>query len=131
MNPFYKLSIDRFNDNYISGWCFHRFRELHHLQLALYCKGECLGKMTADQFREDLHALGIHPTGKCGFELITNRRIAKGEIGVKLIDSSSDTIILEVNRDKFQKNKTPNPVSIIKSVVSLLNREKETILSSL
>lgn len=128
MNPFYKIGIDRVDDNYISGWCFHRFRKLHHLKLALYCNDECLGEMKADRFREDLLALGIHPTGKCGFKLITNRRIAKGEVGIKLIDSSSDTILLEVDSDNFSINKRPNPFDIIKSVVSSLSREKETIL---
>ena len=74
MSIFYKISIDRVNANYISGWCFHRFRPGRPVQLECYQNGKLRAEAEASIFREDLKTLGIHPTGKCGFEFIPESR---------------------------------------------------------
>ena len=70
MNIFYKISIDRVNANYISGWCFHRFKPNKLTILQCFQGDELVAEVEAINFREDLKALGLHPSGKCGFELI-------------------------------------------------------------
>ena len=55
---------------YISGWCFHRFRKQDPVDLGLSINNKMIKKTSADRFREDLRELGLHPTGKCGFEFI-------------------------------------------------------------
>ncbi len=68
MNPFYKIAIDRVNANYLSGWCFQRFRPDRPVRLHCRVGGRVVAETTADRFREDLVALGIHSSGHCGFE---------------------------------------------------------------
>lgn len=68
MNPFYKIAIDRVNANYLSGWCFHRLRPDRPVRLLCRLGGRVVAETTADRFREDLVALGIHRSGRCGFE---------------------------------------------------------------
>jgi hypothetical protein len=70
MNPFYKIAIDRVNANYLSGWCFRRSRPLEPVRIQCRCGGRVLAETVADRWREDLQALGVHPTGRCGFELL-------------------------------------------------------------
>ena len=74
MNIFYKISIDRVNANYISGWCFHRFHPNRPVQLECYQNEQLQAAAEASIFREDLKVLGVHPTGKCGFEFIAETR---------------------------------------------------------
>lgn len=71
MNIFYKISIDHVNGNYISGWCYHRLWKTRPLVLQLYRGGELIAETTCDRFREDLKALRLHPTGRCGFEFVS------------------------------------------------------------
>ena len=70
MSLFYKISIDRVNTKYISGWCFPRLRPNASLQLQCWCEDKLLAEARADLFREDLVELAIHPTGACGFEFM-------------------------------------------------------------
>lgn len=70
MSLFYKISIDRVNTKYISGWCFQRFRPNVSLQLQCWCEDKLLAEARADLFREDLVELAVHPTGACGFEFV-------------------------------------------------------------
>jgi hypothetical protein len=79
MNPFYKIAIDRVNANYLSGWCFHRFRPDQPVRLQCRLKGRVVAETIADRFREDLPALGIHRSGRCGFELLFNPETAGGD----------------------------------------------------
>jgi hypothetical protein len=72
MNIFYKISIDRVNANYISGWCFHRFKPTMPVQLECHQNEQLRGTAEASIFREDLKTLGVHPTGKCGFEFLAD-----------------------------------------------------------
>lgn len=67
MNIFYKIAIDHVNFNYISGWCHHRFFKERVIVLQLFIDNRLIGETTCDRFREDLKALHVHPTGKCGF----------------------------------------------------------------
>ena len=73
MNVFYKISIDRVNANYISGWCFHRLYPHRTVRLECVQNDTLQAKTEASLFREDLKALGVHPSGKCGFELIPEK----------------------------------------------------------
>ena len=70
MNVFYKISIDRVNVNYISGWCFHRLWREKPLALQCIQNGRLVAETKADKLREDLQALKIHPSGRCGFEIV-------------------------------------------------------------
>ena len=72
MNVLYKISIDRLNANYISGWCFHRIYPNRPVRLQCYQNNELRAETEASIFREDIKALGIHPSGQCGFEMITD-----------------------------------------------------------
>ena len=128
MNPFYKISIDQVNDNYISGWCFHRLKKSRCVQLALYCGGECLGEISAEQFREDLHALGVHPSGKCGFEMVFNRKILQGEGALELVDMSSGKLLYKIEWEHFSIKKRIPFGKFITSVISFSPAGKEKIL---
>lgn len=75
MNLFYKISIDRAKANYISGWCFYRFARLKKVDLELYLGEKLIAETKAEIFREDLQALGVHPTGECGFEMIFDHQL--------------------------------------------------------
>ncbi|MGI9536744.1 MAG: hypothetical protein ACR2PB_06725 [Desulfocapsaceae bacterium] len=111
MNIFYKISIDRVNANYISGWCFHRFQPKRTVDLQCFQDGVLLGEAEASMFREDLRALAIHPTGKCGFEFIPDNpdgfdyskpiSIILKEKGTKLADISDEGAVSDSN-DIFQ-----------------------------
>jgi hypothetical protein len=81
MNFYHKLAIDRLNRNYISGWCYQRFNKRTVVNLCLRYKGKVVGQTSANIFREDLLELGLHPTGKCGFELIIDPPVASFEKG--------------------------------------------------
>ncbi|SDP49378.1 hypothetical protein [Desulforhopalus singaporensis] len=63
----YKYAVDVFKRSYISGWCFHRFDKKRSVVLEFYEGDKLLGKAEANQYREDLKALNVHPDGKCGF----------------------------------------------------------------
>ncbi|MCG6931092.1 MAG: hypothetical protein LJE64_11105 [Desulfofustis sp.] len=103
MSLFYKISIDHVNANYISGWCFNRFRKQAVVVLQCYRKDQLIGESRADKFREDLKALGIHPSGRCGFEFIFE---AKGwsdpaqPLSIRAKGSSSDLVSLPLNDDR-------------------------------
>ena len=72
MTILYKISIDRVNANYISGWCFRRFQPDRPVLLECYQNEKLQAAAEASIYREDLKKLGIHPSGKCGFEFITD-----------------------------------------------------------
>lgn len=78
MNPFYKIAIDRVNANYLSGWCFHRFRPDRPVRLHCRIGGRVVAETVADRFREDLAALGIHRSGRCGFEFVLDAEHGAG-----------------------------------------------------
>ncbi len=93
---FHKIAIDRFQPNYISGWCYHRFNKIRAVELCLRHNGKIISRAAADRFREDLLELGLHPTGKCGFELIIDPAIARSETGVFLLTPINSTSPLAV-----------------------------------
>ena len=115
MNVFYKISIDRVNASYISGWCFHRFYQNRTIVLQCFQNGELMAEAEASMFREDLKTLAIHATGKCGFELIPDRpddfdlskpiSICLKEKGTKLTDISPAGVVDEP-KNIYHKVKT-------------------------
>lgn len=85
MNFFYKTVIDRVHANYISGWCFHRFAKSKKVKLLLWQGDSLIGETCAELFREDIAELGLHPTGKCGFELLIDQTLdTKKPISLKV-----------------------------------------------
>jgi len=67
MNWLFKISIDVFSREFISGLCLRRFGQNPPLTLDFFSGSTLLGSCTPDNAREDLVAQGIHPTGRCGF----------------------------------------------------------------
>ena len=96
MNFVHKIAIDRFHQNYISGWCYHRFNKRKAVTLCLRHNGKIVGRTTADMFREDLLELGLHPTGKCGFEIIIDPTAVFSGTGVFLLTPINSTRPLAV-----------------------------------
>ena len=64
----FQVFIDVLNDHRISGWCFDLHDPGTPARLTFYADGQKLGDVAADTHREDLKALNLHPTGRCGFE---------------------------------------------------------------
>lgn len=107
MNFFHKISIDRLNSNYISGWCYNRVNKRKVVDLCLRYRGEVISRTSANIFREDLLELDLHPTGKCGFELIIDPPVGRFE-------KKAYTLTLE---------HSVRPLAVIDS--DLFNREKK------
>lgn len=102
MRYFYKMAIDLANDRYLSGWCFHRLHAEKPVELECRLDEEVIAKATADIFREDLRELGVHPTGRCGFELVLQPRAPYPSgstltIGLK----GSSAILRQISTDTF------------------------------
>lgn len=70
MKYYYKMAVDRANARYLSGWCFHRLHVEKPVELECLLDKHVIATATADLLREDLRELGVHPTGRCGFELV-------------------------------------------------------------
>lgn len=103
MNPFYKIAIDRVNANYLSGWCYHRFRPEAAVRLQCRVGGQVLGEATADHFREDLRELGIHPSGRCGFEFVFRHDdpLLTGAF-LEIVAAGSPLPLLRLSTDTFR-----------------------------
>ena len=65
----YKGIAGKISENSIVGWVFHKEKQEIAL-IEIYCNGKLLSKVKADKKREDLKKQNIHPTGKCGFEMV-------------------------------------------------------------
>ncbi|MCP3931907.1 MAG: sulfotransferase family 2 domain-containing protein [Bacteroidetes bacterium] len=75
MARFTRFAIDLINNQRISGWCYSRFRKKHPLKLQLFIDDVLFGEVTADEFRQDLFDLSVHPTGRCGFTYELPKRL--------------------------------------------------------
>ncbi len=98
MNVLYKISIDRFTPQYISGWCYSRLNKQQVVNLCLRYNGEVISRAAADLFREDLLELGLHPTGRCGFELVVDPPadgFGNGAYTLTLAQSSHPLLVLD------------------------------------
>jgi len=62
--------IDVINEEYISGWCFHRIFPRHSLRLEFHVGTEPIGHTFCNRARDDVKQAGLHPTGSCGFEFV-------------------------------------------------------------
>ena len=65
----YKGAAGQITSKSIRGWVFHEERE-ESIMLEIYKNDEFLCVVAADQMRNDLKQRHMHPTGKCGFEVI-------------------------------------------------------------
>ena len=63
--------LDEVSDDRIAGWGFRPGRE-HPATVILMMDGVEIQRTLADQFRADLVALNVHPTGMCGYEFLPN-----------------------------------------------------------
>lgn len=103
MNPFYKIAIDRVNANYLSGWCMHRFRPDRPVRLHCRIGGRVVAEATADRFREDLVALGIHRSGRCGFEFVlADEHAAAGGQVLEITVPGSVPALLRLSTDSLE-----------------------------
>ncbi|MEJ2177565.1 MAG: hypothetical protein P8Y12_06360 [Gammaproteobacteria bacterium] len=67
--------IDVINEEYISGWCFHRIIPRHSLRLEFQLGTEPIGHTFCNKARDDVQRAGLHATGSCGFEFIFPRHL--------------------------------------------------------
>lgn len=77
--------IDVINDEYISGWCFHRIIPQHSLRLEFHVGTELIGHSFCNRARDDVRQAGLHATGSCGFEFVFPKHLdlsATGEFRV-------------------------------------------------
>lgn len=79
MNLFYRHSVDLFQDNLISGWCYHRMYKQRYVKLLVIADGVEISMVTANIFREDLYEQKVHPSGECGFRIILPREAREAE----------------------------------------------------
>lgn len=102
MKYFYKMAIDLANARYLSGWCFHRLHVEQPVELECRLDKEVIATATAELFREDLRELGIHPTGRCGFELVLQPRSPYPTGGTLTIGvKGSSTILRQITTGTF------------------------------
>ncbi len=64
----YRVSIDRVNGRFISGWCFNRLRKDKPVSITIAADEGVLGSLTNNGLRRDLLDLKLHPSGICGFD---------------------------------------------------------------
>lgn len=125
MSFFYKISIDRVNANYISGWCFHRFNKLRKVELELYLDDSLIGETTAGHLREDLCELGIHPNGECGFEFVTSGKIDQTVCHrLTLRTKGSNCCLVQINTDGFEIKEREWFTDIFRSLFVFVRNEK-------
>lgn len=67
MLHFIKHAVDIVNQQRITGWCYSALLKNMPVILQVFAGREKLGEIVADDFRQDLKDLGLHPTGRCGF----------------------------------------------------------------
>lgn len=130
MSLFYKLSIDQVKPDYISGWCFHRLNGSRPVELQLFRKECLLGEMTADIVREDLAELAIHPTGRCGFELVINDLPQQtGTIGDWVLrEKKSQSILAVIDGEKLTVVQPKRPFDFFKKRLSGTQRNDSNLL---
>ncbi len=65
----YKGIIGRITSHSITGWVMKK-DEKEPVAIELYKNAKLLKKIKADQRRQDIKKIGIHPTGECGFHIV-------------------------------------------------------------
>lgn len=75
MARFVRHAFDIVNSQQLSGWCFSWLYKSCPLTLSFFLDDVKIGETVANIDREDLKELGVHPTGKCGFQFIVPRTI--------------------------------------------------------
>lgn len=61
-------SIDRANNQNVSGWCFDFNTPREPVKLRFFVDYRDIGTIVAADFREDLKSYNLHPSGFCGFD---------------------------------------------------------------
>lgn len=104
MNLFYKISIDHVNANYISGWCFHRLNVNGVVELECYSGNDLLATVRADGFREDLKSLGVHRSGKCGFEFVIKSPQKSEPVSytIKVKQTGSELAVIDISGNRVR-----------------------------
>jgi len=129
MNFFYKFSIDRISAAYISGWCFQRINKNKSIELEVRRGGEVIGTARTGLYREDLLALGIHPTGRCGFELVIKPAAGcvEGQPLILAVKNSRSTLAFFYPDRPIQK-KHSGLLSRVQSIMSSFGKDRSTVL---
>ncbi len=125
MNFKYRFSIDIFNKEYISGWCYNRLRKSQVVELEL-CDGDVIvERCAADLYREDLETHNIHPNGKCGFTFFLSQNIdwdSKEPFVIQIGGSARPLVTLD-------RQRVGEPVTVTKNekLVELLRARKSNL----
>jgi len=129
MNFLYKISIDRFNPCYISGWCYNRLNKQKIVNLYLRCNGKVIEQVRANIFREDLFELKLHPTGRCGFEMIVDPPFGSSEKKTYTITAANSLHPLAVlDTAGFSCGRKEGFVERLSSMLPLFPRSRKLIL---
>ncbi len=67
--------IDVINEEYVSGWCFHRLIPQQTLRLEFHIGAETIGSTVCNRVRDDVKRAGLHASGYCGFEFVFPRQL--------------------------------------------------------
>ncbi len=93
----YRGIAGKITPNSIGGWAFHIDKQ-ESIELAIYSNDHFLCIAKADKMREDLKKQKVHPTGKCGFEVVFDQPIFnKGDkVEIKILP---DEILLRLGEN--------------------------------
>ena len=129
MSLVYKLSIDIARPDYLAGWCFHRWHRSRPVELQLWCSGRVIGETTADRMREDLAALGVHPTGRCGFELaLDGDRGGNGGADWQLREKRTGKVLALIDGASFSASRRGGLADVWNSVAASCRPKVPNIL---
>ncbi len=105
MNFFYKMAIDRASSRYLSGWCFHRLHSNRPVELECCFEENVLATATANLFREDLRELNVHPSGRCGFEMVLLQQCYPAGSFLTIRVKGSATALQHIPTDSFDPSR--------------------------
>ena len=108
MNLFYKMAVDRASSRYLSGWCFHRLHPDRPVELECCLAGKVLTTTTANLFREDLRELNVHPSGRCGFEMVLEQQCYPAGSFLTIRAKGAATALQRIPTDSFDHSRGRN-----------------------
>lgn len=65
----YRFAVDEVNGYFLRGWCFNRLAKNRLVELEISADSVTLASGLCNLYRRDVHRLGLHPTGRCGFSI--------------------------------------------------------------
>lgn len=131
----HKAYVDRFKPDIIAGWAINLTNKESPVKVVIYCDGQEIEAILADQYREDLDAAG-YMNGFCSFEFPLNLFVSDGEshhISVyadidgkhELIAEKDMVLALALAKDdKFRGNLETPLENKIRGWVEVIGKEK-------